>query len=109
MNELNGLDALVRLLLFAVYGALALLLVIWVTLLAALRKDKTSATAICRHRLREDKTSATGTGTFCFCGHCGKWLTSDPVRAIGTGDSGYFVYKCPACQNETLLPSQSVG
>jgi hypothetical protein len=96
MNELN-LDGLVRLLLFAVYGALVLLLVIWVTLLAA----------ICRHRLQKDKTSVTGTGT--FCGHCGKRITGDPVRAIGTGDSGYFVYNCPACQNETLLPSQSVG
>lgn len=95
MNELNSLDGMVRLLLFAVCGALILLLVIWVTLLAAL----------CRHRLQKNK-NVTRTGT--FCGHCGEPIAGDPVRAISTGDSGYFVYNCPACQNETLLPSQSV-
>jgi len=59
-----------------------------------------------RRRDKQEKSTMTGTGT--FCGHCGRRLGSDPVTAIGLGSKGYFVYKCPHCQNETLLPTQSV-
>lgn len=57
-------------------------------------------------RQRDGARDFTCTGT--FCGHCGRRLGSDPVTAIGLGSKGYFVYMCPHCQNETLLPTQSV-
>jgi hypothetical protein len=60
-----------------------------------------------RNASRPKTTAFTGTGT--FCGHCGKRLKSDPALAVAVAHQSYFVYKCPACNGETLLPTQSAG
>lgn len=64
------------------------------------------ALIIVLRKLRSHHRSNTSTGTGTYCGHCGRNLAPDPVRVIALVNANYFVYKCAACQNETLLPSQ---
>jgi len=58
--------------------------------------------------LRGQPSGKTVTGTGTFCGHCGSGMPSDPLRVLATADQSYFVYRCPACASETLLPTQKL-
>lgn len=84
----------VRLVVLVLFGATTLILLTACLVLLAycLRAQR------CLHEI-------TGTGT--YCGHCGQRVPNDPVKAIAVADKGYFVYKCRACGNETLLPNQA--
>ena len=94
MSELD--EQTIRLVVLVIFGATTLLLLV-ACLLFLVR---------CL-RFREGIRTITGTGT--YCGHCGQRVSSDPDRAVAVADKGYFVYKCRACGNETLLPTQPVG
>ena len=58
--------------------------------------------------LRRQTSGKTAAGTGTFCGHCGSGLPDDPLRVLATADQSYFVYGCPACKSETLLPTQKL-
>lgn len=57
-------------------------------------------------RRTEKSALKTTTNTGTYCGHCGSPVPSDPIRVVALADKNYFVYRCKACKNETLLPTQ---
>jgi len=82
----------IRLLTFMLTGAVTVLVLV---------------VSLCLLRLlRPISKTVTGTGT--YCGHCGSGVPNDPVRVLATADQSYFVYRCPACAGETLLPTQKL-
>jgi predicted SprT family Zn-dependent metalloprotease len=89
MSEVD--EQTVRLVVLVIFGSTTLLLLAACLLLLA-------------HclRFRENRV-ITGIGT--YCGHCGQRMSSDPDKAVAVADKGYFVYRCRACNNETLLPT----
>lgn len=94
MSEVD--EQTVRLVVLVLFGATTLILL-------------TTCLVLLLNCLRTGRSQREITGTGTYCGHCGQRVPSDPARAIAVADKGYFVYKCRACGNETLLPSQSTG
>jgi len=96
MTEINAETAAIAVLVLIGINLLILMCAVLLLLAQFLKRPRSA-----------ESVEFTGTGT--FCGHCGRPVPSDPVRAVAMGSAGFFVYKCPSCENETLLPSQSVG